>query len=682
MDARAGSVFGWKCAVFVVSLGALPFVAESVLEYTPTIELVLFIALIMFGDLVEVRLPLGSCSISSVASFCAVLLFDRHFAVLSIVAASVIEAVIHNRDWYKAVFNGGQLVLVVVAGWTTFRLLGGSDVNLLSTKGLLFALLTWVVYFLTNVGLVALGFRCAERRTWTEIWRGLVRPTLPATPVQGVIGLTLAAAYQSGGPVTLVLFIGLYTIAYVALLSSSVMAKNQVLAERYEDTQAYLRDLVAGMLNGVVAVDPGGKVTMVNRAAEGLLGCREESLVGRPLAGVGEPSLPALMEQVLETGKGIPVRELRLEAAGRRIEAVCSVSVLRDASGKLSGAVAVLQDVTEQKGIERRLSHLDRLALMGEFAAGVVHEINNPLALIGMALDNAGAAAIDGEASDVVASLESAKRSLGRLERLSRQLLSFSRPVPTEVSSIDVGETLNGVLNIVAPQARIARVRVTRDVPAGLELSAEASALEQIFLNLAANAVQAMPDGGVLHVSAGRAVTRWADVVEGKVPGVGGGDSPGTQAVRILGPVQPALAGRKRGFVWVRFSDTGIGMSPQALQRLGQSFFTTKEKGTGLGIAVVSKILAQYRGVMEVWSLEGVGTTFRVWFPELTRSELEDVGDSLRAGAVAYRELQAAEGQVAAGAVEVARETPDAVWTVWTGLVPSLTGEDPKSKKP
>ncbi|HHW15434.1 MAG TPA: hypothetical protein GXX28_10965 [Firmicutes bacterium] len=299
--------------------------------------------------------------------------------------------------------------------------------------------------------------------------------------------------------------------------------------------------------------------------------------------------------------------------------------------------MTVLQDVTEQKELERQLGHVDRLALMGEFAAGVVHEINNPLALVSMALDSARRELGAGDREGVLQDLELAQRNLQRLVKLSRQLLSFSRPVPETVRRIDLGETLNEALRIIAPQARYSRVQVSTEIPGGLRLLADASALHQIFLNLAANALQAMPEGGWLHVAAGRATARIAEVVAGQAL-VGQGEGPqgtggyaeaggaaplapaGGRTVRVLGPLPEA--GEPRGFIWVQFSDTGVGIPDEALQRLGQSFFTTKKQGTGLGLAVVCKILAQYRGVLEVCSRVGAGTAFRLWFPELTVDEL------------------------------------------------------------
>ncbi|MDI6869892.1 MAG: ATP-binding protein [Bacillota bacterium] len=407
-------------------------------------------------------------------------------------------------------------------------------------------------------------------------------------------------------------------------------AKNRDLSARYEDTQAYLRDLVAGMLNGVVAIDAEQKVAMVNRAAEELLDCAAGTLIGRDIAEVreiGGTGLPAMLGEALSSGRGIKAREIELPVAeDRATTVICSVSALRDAAGKPSGAVAVLQDVTEQKEIERRLSHLDRLALMGEFAAGVVHEINKPLALTAMSLDNAACNLEAGDRADVVKDLELARRNLARLEKVSHRLLSFSRPVPMVLDRVDLGEALNEVLDIVAPQARTVRVRVIREVPEGLWLLADASALEQIFLNLAANAIQAMPEGGELRVAAGRVLARVEDVLAGKVVAGEGFAPTGNHAVRVPGEPISAGAGaqEERGFIWVRFSDTGVGMPASAVQKLGHSFFTTKEKGTGLGIAVVCKIMAQYRGVMEVWSKTGAGTVFRLWFPELTAAELKE----------------------------------------------------------
>lgn len=664
--------------VGLMVLIAAPMLISSALHYREfDFRFAFFSTLLIIGDLFELALPAGfaSYTLSSVPAFSALLLFSREFCIAAMAISGVVEGLVHRKQWPRILFNVAESTISLALAWTVYWSLGKQQVPLLSPNGLVFALVTWIVYYASNVTIVTLSYRRVRKARWSELLHDLSVPLLPVPPIAGVIGITLAAAYQAGGVATFVLFLGLVSIAYVALLTSSVRAKNIDLSTRYEDTQAYLRDLVAGMLNGVLAVDAEKRVAMVNRSAEELLGVSRGELLGREVGEVPElagTELPAMLGEALESGVGIQARELDWRLAGEQAAVVvCSVSVLRDASGKPSGAVAVLQDVTEQKDIERRLSHLDRLALMGEFAAGVVHEINNPLALITMALDNAKHAAEAGGTAEVSDSLELAGRNLVRLEKLSHRLLSFSRPVPVDVALVDLGDTLNEVLNIVGPQARAVRVRLAREVPRGLALLADESALEQIFLNLAANAIQAMPEGGTLSVSAGRVRARMRDVVAGRVAVAQGTAPSGAHAVRVLGqPVGSDLPEEERVFVWVQFSDTGVGMLPSAVQRLGQSFFTTKEKGTGLGIAIVCKILAQYRGVMEVWSKTGSGTTFRLWFPELNAEELSlsEVGRAA-AGVVKETASSAACG-----------EGPLSGWTGLSADLPESTAapEEPR----
>lgn len=611
----------WVAPTVIVPLVALPIIVTSLRTSVWSFEFFLFTALVFAGDIVELRLPIGSCSASSAPQFAAILLFGGPFVVVSVVVASIAEALFHRKDSRRTIYNIAQLTIAVAAGWSVFRVLGGEKADLMSAPGMLAGLAAWAVYFVTNLALVALAARFGLRASWPALWRDLIKPTLPVAPVAGVVGIVLAAAYRSGGAVTLLLFLGLYFIAQVALVSSWLKVRNEDLSTRYADARANLRDLVKGLPNGVVAVDAEGRVTLINRAAVTLLGCRSEDVLRRKAnecAALRTTGVERLLGEVLTSGTGLPPRELSLASGEAEAVALCSVSVLRDAAGRPSGAVAVLQDVTEQKELERQLGHVDRLALMGEFAAGVVHEINNPLALISMALDGAKGELEAGNGEEARQDLELARRNLQRLVKLSRQLLSFSRPVPEEVRRIDLGETLDEALKIITPQARYSGVQVFADIPRDLRLLADASALHQIFLNLGANALQAMPEGGRLQVAAGRVTARCEEVVAGKA--LAPLPPPGRRTVRVLGPFPET--GEPRGFIWVQFSDTGVGIPDEALQRLGQSFFTTKKQGTGLGLAVVCKILAQYRGVLEVSSRVGTGTAFRLWFPELTVDEL------------------------------------------------------------
>lgn len=696
MEGRSSTETEWTTAALVGLLVATPLLVWVATRLPRmTWELMLFSLLITVADFFELRLPFGSYSVSSAPIFATVLLFDLPSVVTCVVIASIGEGIAHRKRWERIAFNIGQMSIAAALAWLAHRLASNATAQLLSISGLLAAAVGWAVFFVLNVGAVGLGVCQTTGKSWRDVWRGLIRPTLPVGPMEGIVGICLAVAYRAGGQATLVLFLGLYSMAYVALVSAARKAENEDLSTKYEDTQAYLRDLVAGMLNGVVAVDGEGRVTMLNPAAEGLLGRRTEDVLGLNVEDLGETTLPGLLRQALTTGQGVHPRELELHLPDRTLEVIGSVAVLRDAEGKPAAAVAVVQDVTEQKQIERRLGHLDRLALMGEFAAGVVHEINNPLALVTMALDGAKYSLTGGETGDVVHNLDLARRNVGRLEKLSRQLLSFSRPVPAALSKVDIGETVNEVLNIVAPQARIAGVQVIREVPGDLGLLADSSALQQIVLNLAANAIQAMPEGGELRVAAGRVVARFADVASGRAgssrEGVGHPlascgclEVPEGSAVRVLGPFnQIPGRDRRRGFVWLSFADSGIGISAEALQRLGQSFFTTKETGTGLGIAVVCKLLAQYRGAMEIVSAVGGGTTFRLWFPEMTKAEVASLA-SYEQPSYFGGELVAAE-EGAGGLAEAAWETSAARYGAtigggwlsrWTGVPSELPDPD------
>ncbi|HHW15403.1 MAG TPA: PAS domain-containing protein, partial [Firmicutes bacterium] len=207
----------------------------------------------------------------------------------------------------------------------------------MSTSGMSAALAAWFVYFTTNLALVALAARFSVGVSWPALWRNLIKPTIPVSPVAGLVGIVLAAAYRAGGAVTLLLFLGLYFIAQVALWSSWLKVRNENLSARYEDARANLRDLVEGLPNGVVAVDADGQVTLVNRAAAVLLGCRSEDVLGRKADEcrvLKETGVAGLLREVLSSGAGLPSRELRLPSGKGEAVALCSLSVLRDAAGR------------------------------------------------------------------------------------------------------------------------------------------------------------------------------------------------------------------------------------------------------------------------------------------------------------------------------------------------------------
>jgi PAS domain S-box-containing protein len=275
-----------------------------------------------------------------------------------------------------------------------------------------------------------------------------------------------------------------------------------------------------------------------------------------------------------------------------------NMTIIRDAAGQPLRTLATIEDITERKQLEAQLRQAQKLEAIGQLAGGVAHDFNNILAAIMMHLGLLRLApGLNEETRHALEDLEAhARRAAG----LTRQLLMFSRRSVLAVKPLDLNEV---VANLLKMLRRLIgeQIDLRFDGKSALPLvEADAGMMEQVLMNLTVNARDAMPKGGRITIS-----TSLAEV-------------DGAQAASNSN-------GRPGRFVCLTVSDKGSGMDAATLKRLFEPFFTTKEagKGTGLGLATVHGIVAQHKGWVEVDSQLGEGSTFRVYLPATTQSQVE-----------------------------------------------------------
>jgi signal transduction histidine kinase/ActR/RegA family two-component response regulator len=269
-------------------------------------------------------------------------------------------------------------------------------------------------------------------------------------------------------------------------------------------------------------------------------------------------------------------------------------------AGQLAVALSRLRFVETEKRVaserlelERRVQRLQKFESLGTLAGGIAHDFNNLLTVI-----TAGArlAELDVKNEDALDNIRAVLQAAQRGTALTRQLLAMSRSQPLALRRIDLNEQLTQLLGLVK---RILPASITIEfVPSPIlpTIEGDASQLDQVFMNLAINARDAMPDGGRLIVET-KAVTMAPDHAD----------------------LQPWV--KPGAYALVTLTDTGVGMSKEVLDRAFEPFFTTKEAraGTGLGLAVTYGIVQQHGGVLNVYSEPGLGTTFNAYFPAATR---------------------------------------------------------------
>jgi two-component system cell cycle sensor histidine kinase/response regulator CckA len=371
--------------------------------------------------------------------------------------------------------------------------------------------------------------------------------------------------------------------------------------EALRETTQTLQALVQAAPVAITILDLEGKVRLWNPAAECILGWSEAESVGQPLPWLQSDSLGdsgGLLSTVLQ-GQTIH----RMESKCRRedgilVEVSLSAAPLRDTAGTLLGALVLLMDLTEQKRLEDQLRQAQKMEAVGQLAGGVAHDFNNLLTIITGYSHILLADLKPGDST--LEFLEQIKLAGERAASLTRQLLAFGRKQTLQVQVLDLNTLVCNIEKMLRRLIGEDIVVVIEQDPLLGQVQADPGQLEQVLLNLAVNARDAMPRGGTLTLTTTNVELddAWAQGQPEVVPGY---------------------------YVQIAVRDTGTGMSTETMGRIFEPFFTTKEvgKGTGLGLATVYGIVKQSGGHIEVDSELGQGSTFRIYLPRFERADSE-----------------------------------------------------------
>jgi PAS domain S-box-containing protein len=366
--------------------------------------------------------------------------------------------------------------------------------------------------------------------------------------------------------------------------------------KRMEEELRQLKDfnegIVEGVAEGLLIEDGAGKISFVNRALETMLGYSRSELVGWSWTRIVAPDqVNVIRERMSARGPGSSdVYETRfLDKAGRELPVLVSARPMQE-DGHYAGVLTAVTDMREREKLEERLRQAQKLEMLGVIAGGIAHSFNNLLTVI---RGNAELGLMEPDVPETLRhDLQVITGAAQRGALLTQQLLSFSRrrvlqPVPT-----DLNQRVAEFVELIRPLLG-GDIQVAVDLaPGPCTILADASAIEQVLMNLSVNARDAMPQGGTLSVR-----TAERTVGEGD-PDCRPGHGPGR-------------------YVLLSVSDTGQGIEPEAMAHLFEPFFSTKEvgKGTGLGLSVAYGIVQQHQGCIDVHSVPGQGARFDVYFP-------------------------------------------------------------------
>ena len=369
---------------------------------------------------------------------------------------------------------------------------------------------------------------------------------------------------------------------------------NEELRRRFvelEDVKRYTENILASLTNGIVTVDLDGRVVTLNPAAEMLTGFFAGEVTARYCTELFAQT-PEIGEMLMETlASRAPIVGVALtlkRRSGAALPIEVSTAPLKGGEGKDLGVVAILRDVTLVRELEGRLRRSDRLAALGSLAAGLAHEVKNPLTSVLTFSRHVARRFDDPHFRDRFQRV--VPRELERINGIVERLLELARPAPASFSRTRLAPLVDRAVELFANEIESQRVQVTRDYARDLPpVAVDEESLYRAIINVIGNALEAMEGGGRLRLR-----LAWAASHES------------------FRPPRATLMSRQ---VVIEVSDTGPGIRPDDADRLFNPFFTTKERGTGLGLAVTHKIVEDHGGVIDFQSVAGVGTTFRIVLP-------------------------------------------------------------------
>jgi PAS domain S-box-containing protein len=415
----------------------------------------------------------------------------------------------------------------------------------------------------------------ARQAVFREGASGISVPLVGAEGLVGLLDVEATGKHPAPGPRALEILLRLAPQAAAAL-------RNARLISELKSVKHYLENLIERANALILVADGARRIQVFNQAFCDLSGRRREEVIGCDLVDLVPPQdRRKLVRAMAASLRGQPIDHLEIglcTADGRQVRVSMNTSALVSSDGAIEGLIAIGEDLTRFRELERRVIHAEKLSSLGRLAAGVVHELNNPLTSITVSAESlrsrfARAREItDPDREKIARVLDASQRIL----RFTSDLLAYARPAPAEAGPIEVQDLVRTALQFCEHVLHETDARVDVGIEEGLpRLWGVRSNLLQVLVNLLTNACHAMGKPGRIQIDASR-----------------------------IG-----------GQVAIRVRDEGGGIPREDLPHIFEPFFTTKPGGTGLGLSIVQGIVVQHGGTLEVESERGQGTAITVRLP-------------------------------------------------------------------
>jgi len=425
------------------------------------------------------------------------------------------------------------------------------------------------------------GFSPAAQKSIEQLKLNYYVPFKVKERTLGYLGLgkTREGDYLSSEDIDLLQTISGYVS--IALENARLYESLELRAHDYQALRDFSQNIIESINAGVLACNLEGTVEAWNSALERLYGLSRTEALGRSLEAIFPPELRAELARFSDPHQSYNLYKFRIRNAEDR-PLILSVSVvpLIGKEDEVIGRLLIFNDLTDQVNLENQLMQAEKLSSIGLLAAGIAHEVNTPLAVI---TSNAQMMMRQMDPDDPrTKTLDKIIAQAFRASEIANNLLKFSRVGGSECSDLDVNRIISESLSLVDPMLKTARISVQAQLKTSLPaVYGNAGKLQQVFMNLIMNARDAMPRGGELTIA-----TESED-----------------SAVRV------------------EVSDNGMGIPAEHINKIFDPFFTTKatSRGTGLGLAVTYGIIQEHSGLIQVDSVVGRGTTFRLEFPAVRK---------------------------------------------------------------
>jgi two-component system, NtrC family, sensor histidine kinase HydH len=370
----------------------------------------------------------------------------------------------------------------------------------------------------------------------------------------------------------LIMIIVLSAIGALVFTAIVINQNFQLVSKKYTDIQSFTGSILANMRDAVITLDSLNRVTIFNHQAEELFGISANAVVGKQINELGSSIGTCLITIFLDTPA-----EASLECEGGRTRVVSiTISHTNQTDGSVESRTAVIRDLTEVRQMERDMQRKEKLTAMGELASGVAHEIRNPLNAISMIAQRYEKEFTPRSGSKEYRSLTHVlQKETGRVNNIIQQFLAFARPPKLQLAEISAHAFISHVATLFEGQAKGRQVKFSSHCSIDGTILMDNDLMTQAILNLLQNALAATPTNGSIELNV------W----------------------------------KKEKSIFMEIRDTGAGISEELLEKIFNLYFTTKNKGNGMGLAITQQIVTQHRGNIRVESVHSKGTIFTISLP-------------------------------------------------------------------